>query len=144
MLTRWGHRFPDVWSEMARVTREMDRLLGQAGEEPRAGVYPALNLFEDGESFVVRAELPGADPQRLEVSATGKTLTIAGERERLEVDDEASAHRRERSYGRFRRAISLPQPVEPDGVEARYELGVLHVTLPKAEEAKPRKIEVAS
>jgi HSP20 family protein len=129
---------------MDRMSREMDRLFGRTRGAAQVGVYPALNLFDDGESLVVRAEVPGMDPKELELNATGKALTIAGERKQPEVDEGASAHRRERGYGKFRRAISLPQEIDPDKVQASYKLGVLEVVMPKAEAAKPRKIEVAS
>ena len=145
MIERWGNGLPGVWSQMDRMTREMDRLLGRARSgAARVGVYPALNLFDDGESLVLRAELPGIDPDDLEIRATGRSVTIAGERRRPEVDENAGAHRLERSYGRFRRAVSLPQQIDPDRVQARYERGVLELVLPRAEEAKPRKIQVAS
>ena len=144
MLARWGYGLPDVWSQMDRMGREMDQLFGRTQSSARVGVYPALNLFDDGESIVLRAEVPGMDPKELEINATGKALTIVGERKRPEVDEQASAHRRERGYGKFRRAISLPQEIDPDKVQANYKLGVLEVIMPKAEAAKPRKIEVAS
>ena len=144
MLAKWGYRFPDVWSEMDRMSREMDRLYGRARHGARGGVYPALNLFDDGERIVLRAEVPGMDAAALEINATSKVLTIAGERRRPAVDEQANAHRLERGYGQFRRAISLPQEIDPDQVRARYELGVLEVTMPKAAAAKPRKIQVAS
>ena len=144
MLARWGYGLPEVWSQMDRMSREMDRLFGRTRSGAQVGVYPALNLFDDGESIVLRAEVPGMDPGELEINATGKALSIVGERKRPEVDEQASAHRRERGYGKFRRAISLPQEIDPDKVQASYKLGVLEVIMPKAEAAKPRKIEVAS
>lgn len=144
MLARRGYEVPDIWSQMDRLSREMDQLFGRTRGTAQVGVYPALNLYDDGESIVVRAEVPGMDPQELEINATGRALTIAGERKRPAVDEQASAHRRERGYGKFRRAISLPQEIDPDKVQASYKLGVLEVIMPKAEAAKPRKIEVTS
>lgn len=144
MLARWGYGLPEVWSRMDRMSREMDRLFGRTRSAAQVGVYPALNLFDDGECIVLRAEVPGMDAEELEINATGKALTIVGERKRPATDDQANAHRRERGYGRFRRAITLPQEIDPDKVRASYKLGVLEVIMPKAEAAKPRKIEVAS
>ena len=142
MLARWGYRAPNVWSEMSRLSREMDRLLGEASATSRASVFPPLNLYDDGESLVVHAEIPGIDPEDLEIDATMNALTIKGERKRSEVDEKASFHRRERSHGTFSRSINLPQEIDPDKVQASYKLGVLEIMLPKAEEAKPRKITV--
>jgi len=144
MLARWGLRAPSVWSEMSRLTREMDRLFGEARATSRAGVFPPLNLYDDGESLLVRAEVPGIDPSDLEINATANALTIKGERKRAETDEKASFHRRERGHGTFSRSINLPQEIDPGKVKASYRLGVLEIMLPKAEEAKPRKIEIAS
>jgi len=144
MLTRWSYRVPSVWSEMSRLSREMDRLFGEARVASRAGVFPPLNLYDDGESLIVRAEVPGIDPKDLEINATFNSLSIKGERKQPKADEQASFHRRERSYGSFSRTINLPQEIDADKVQASYKLGVLEVLLPKAEEVKPRKIEIAA
>jgi len=144
MLARWGMRTPSMWNEMARLTREMDRLFGEARAESGAGVFPPLNLYDDGESLIVRAEVPGIDPKDLEINATMNALSIKGERKMQHTDENASFHRRERSHGMFSRTISLPQEIDPNKVQASYKLGVLEVMLPKAEAVKPRKIEIAS
>ena len=143
MLMRWGKRTPDMWSEMSRLSREMDRLFGETRDVSRAGVFPPLNLYDDGESLVVRAEIPGVEAKDLEINATMNSLTVKGERRRAEVNEKAGYHRRERGYGTFNRSLSLPQEVDPDKIRASYKLGVLEVILPKAEAAKPRKIEVS-
>lgn len=144
MLMRRGYHFEDLWDEMSRMSRDMNRLFGGAYRGTRAGVYPPLNVYDDGESFVVRAEIPGIDPSEIEVHATGNSVTIKGERRREEADEKASFHRRERGHGVFSRTLELSQPVNPDKVNATYKLGVLEVVLPKADEAKPRKIGVAA
>ena len=143
-MTRWGYSAPDLWSEMSRLSREMDQMFGGATGVSRAGVFPPLNVYDDGESLVVQAEIPGMDPKHLEVDATVNALTIKGERKRPELDEKASFHRRERSYGTFSRSISLPQAINTKKVQASYKLGVLEVILPKAEEAKPRKVKIKS
>jgi HSP20 family protein len=86
-------------------------------------------------------EAPGVEPSSLEVSATGRALTIKGER-RPREDNEASYHRRERDYGLFNRTLSLPQPVDADRIQASYKEGILEVVLPKAAEARPRRVEI--
>jgi HSP20 family protein len=107
---------------------------------PRSN-FPALNTWEDAENYYVEAELPGLKVQDLELSVVGQELTISGERKSQEKEGVAW-HRRERPWGKFVRALELPAPVDPDKVDARFENGVLLVTLPKSEAAKPRKIEV--
>jgi HSP20 family protein len=127
---------------MARLNREMSRLFGETRASSGAGVFPPLNLYDDGESLIVRAEIPGIDPKDIDVQATVNSLTIKGERKRSETDEKASFHRRERGHGTFSRTISLPEEIDPDKVAASYSLGVLQLLLPKAEETKPRKIEI--
>ena len=144
MLTRWGFEAPKMWSEMSRLSREMDRLLSETNAVSRAGVFPPLNVYDDGESLIVRTEIPGIDPKELELNATANALTIKGERKRPEADEKASFHRRERGSGTFSRSINLPQEVDPSKVQASYRLGVLEVLLPKAEATRPRKIEIQS
>jgi len=144
MLARWGYRAPSVWSEMSRLTREIDRLFGETSAVSRAGVFPPLNVYDDGESLIVRTEIPGIDPKDLALNATVNALTIKGERKRPEVNEAASFHRRERGHGTFSRSINLPQAIDPNKVQASYKLGVLEVLLPKAEAERPRKIEIQS
>lgn len=144
MLLRYGSGVPSMWNELSRFSREMDRFFCDSKASSKAGVFPSLNLFDDGENLVVRAEVPGLDPDGLEITATNNALSIKGERKGPTIGDEASAHRREREYGIFSRSVNLPQEVNPDNVQASYKLGVLEVVLPKSEEAKPRKIQVLS
>lgn len=144
MLTRWGYRAPNIWSEMSRLSQEMDRLLSGSAHISQAGVFPPLNLYDDGESVIVRAEIPGVNPKDLEINATVNSLTIKGERKWTEAEEKASFHRRERGHGTFSRSINLPQEVDPDKVQANYKLGVLEVMLPKAEATKPRKIQITA
>lgn len=139
-----GFRSRDIFEEMNRLNRQMNQLFGNAQtRSPLASdVFPPLNIYDDGESFFIRAEMPGIDPDRLEVHATTEALTIKGERPRVEPHEGASYHRRERDHGRFNRSITLPQPVNPDKIIANYKLGVLDIMLPRAEEAKPRRVQI--
>jgi HSP20 family protein len=132
-----------MWNEMARLSREMDRLFGETATGARAGVFPPLNLYDNGEALVVRAEIPGLKTEDLEVHATVNSLTVKGTRKATEVQG-ASYHRRERGHGVFSRTIGLPQEVDPQKVKAAYRNGVLEVTLPRAEATKPRKIQIGS
>ena len=131
--------------EMARVRKEMDRILsGLVGSTPSAsvsGVFPALNVHEDSDKYYVEAEVPGIKPEDIHIDVEGNTLSIGGER-KLNGMENASYHRRERRAGRFKKAISLPMEINADAVSAEYKDGVLTVTLPQREEARPKQIEV--
>jgi len=140
----------DLFREMESVTREMDSLFRGLGFgqilEPSfaAGVggrsYPRINLREDAGSVYVEALLPGVDAKDLEMTVLKNTLTLAGERKNgLE---KVAWHRRERGVGRFLRTIDIPVDINVEGVKADYRDGVLTVTLPKAETARPKKIEI--
>ena len=145
-LIRRG-REGDIFSELARMQSDLGRLFGEFDSQSyatgyRASVFPPLNIYNDGESFIVRAELPGVEPTSLDVEVSGDTLTIRGERMLPDLPEGASYHRRERDYGQFRRSFSLPERVNSAKVMASYEDGVMEIRLPHAEEAKARKVTV--
>jgi len=135
------------FAELDRVRREMDRLLDSfSGFAPRAqsGLWPAVNVSHDRDNYYVRAEIPGAKASDLEVTTTRNALSLAGKRTFVREEEKASFHRREREEGSFRRTITLPGEVNGGAVEARYTDGVLEITLPKAEAAKPKQIPVTT
>lgn len=103
--------------------------------------FPLLNLSTDEENVVVEALAPGLAPDSLKVSAVRDKLTITGEKAKAEVADE-KFHRNERSAGKFTRTIEMPVFIEPDMVSADYTNGILKIVLPKAEESKPRQIDI--
>ncbi len=144
MLTRW-QPFGDVRGEMGRLHDEMNRLFGRYANGAREfspGGYPPLNLWEDDDNLYVEAELPGLCLDDLEIYVTGENqLSIKGARKRPELTG-GTWHRQERGYGSFGRLMELPGAVDSDNVTAEFKNGVLTVTLPKKEEAKPRRIEV--
>ena len=105
--------------------------------------FPALNLWEDEQNIYVEAEVPGLTMQSVEVFVVGNELSIRGERREPEMEN-AAFHRRERGVGAFSRVIRLPSDIDSEKVQATLRDGVLTITLPKAEAAKPRKIEVRS
>jgi HSP20 family protein len=133
---------------MDRLRREMDRIYSAftegRGIAPAAGVFPALNMSEDDHNLYVRAELPGVDPENIEITTKENNLIIKGERKIAAEGEKVSYHRKERDSGKFRRIVSLPTRVDSDKVTAICKNGVLTVTLPKAEEAKFRQISVRS
>jgi len=129
--TRWQ---PALWRELDRFNREMGRAF--------AATYPTVNLWEDGDNLYAQAELPGVPADKVEVVVSeGNLLTIAGERPEVEAG-KGAWHRRERGTGKFRRELTLPAAVEADKVEAHFEHGVLSLKLPKAAEARARRIPV--
>jgi HSP20 family protein len=133
--------FGNLFAEMNRVRTGMDRFFERFGDEGQ-GVGPLLNLWEDDENLYAEADLPDVQADKLEVLVNeGNQLTIQGERKAPEIKN-AVWHRQERPHGQFVRTITLPMLVDADKVEARFEQGVLKLTLPKSAAAKPRKINV--
>jgi HSP20 family protein len=118
---------------------ELDRLFGS----PSEAWAPALDVREDKNNFIVRTEVPGLKREDIDVSLQDGALVISGERKIEKVEEDVEVHRQERYYGKFQRALSLPEPVVADKVKAEYKDGVLTITLPKTEEAKPKKIDVS-
>ena len=143
----------DLFKEMDQLHREIDglfngysrgRLFGPAFE-PGLGLrhYPKINLRDDADNVYVEALLPGVEPDKIDMNVLGNTLTLAGER--LTLDDASEKrtwHRRERGTGKFIRSIEMPVEIVADKVKAEYCNGLLRVTLPKAAEAKPKKVAV--
>lgn len=136
------------WETLTELHQELDRLLSAPwGPYARAGEVfrtwaPALDMFEDDANLVVQLELPGVSKENIQVSIHEGVLTIAGERQPPKDADQGETFRQERFHGRFQRSISLPKPVNVEAVRANLKDGVLTITLPKAEEARPRQIQV--
>lgn len=105
---------------------------------------PAINLYDASDRYILTAQLPGMTSEDLELSITGETLTVRGERKRPEGVSDDSYRRQERQTGRWTRTVTLPDRVDSALVTAAFSLGILTVTLPKAESAKPRHITVSA
>jgi HSP20 family protein len=105
---------------------------------------PAVDIFEKGDDLVIRAEIPGVDKDDVDITVRNNSLTLRGERKREQEITEENSYRLERSYGNFVRSFTLPRTVDASRISARYSNGVLDIVLPKAEEAKPKKIEIAT
>ncbi|HET6146999.1 MAG TPA: Hsp20/alpha crystallin family protein [Polyangia bacterium] len=152
MLVRrvWPSRptFEESFGDFDQMRREMLRLLetdsGDAMPDRGAGVFPPMNITQDDDSFYLRAEIPGIKPAELSISALRNRVSISGRREIPREHERVSYHRKERPEGAFNRAVTLPVEVDPERVDARYSDGILTLTLPKAEQAKPRQITVKS
>jgi len=139
--------FRGAFEELDRMRREMDRLVeglgGRGAIRPfGAGVFPAVNLTEDRNNYYVRAELPGMKADDLNISVAGNGVSISGERKIPAEGDNVRYHRREREAGSFSRMIGLPAEVNPDKVNAALKDGILTITVPKAEKAKPKQITI--
>ncbi len=128
------------------MTRLFDDFCGQAGVfDPFGlsdrGAFPSLNVWEEDDKLVVEAEVPGLKMDDLEILVSGNELTVRGQREAADQEG-VCYHRRERGVGAFSRAVRLPVDIEAGKVEAQLSNGVLTIVLPKAEAARPRKVEV--
>lgn len=130
-----------------RIENEMDRVWRQWFAPFEAAgapvlVSPSTDLAETENEVIVKVELPGLTDKDIHVTLAEDTLTIKGEKKQEKEEKGTHYHHVERRFGSFRRCVRLPAPVNGNGVKAKFENGVLEITLPKAEEAKPRKIEV--
>jgi HSP20 family protein len=135
-----------LFDEVRRMEEQFDAMFDgwpwQAGIRSVArGSFPPINIGATADKVEVYLFAPGLDASTLEVSIQQNLLTVAGER-RLELKENANYYRQERFSGAFRRVITLPEDVMPDGVQARYRDGVLHITVARQEAVKPRQIEV--
>jgi HSP20 family protein len=146
---RWDP-FRDLMSIQDEMNQMFERVFGRRGSGGRetaltgASWAPAVDIAEQENAYLVTAEVPGVKPEDLEVTLEDGLLTIQGERRTEEESNDRQYHRVERRFGSFRRSITLPSQVDANRIEASYADGVLQVTVPKAESAKPKKIEVRS
>jgi len=130
---------------LEQLQRELDRMLesafGSAGASA-AGVYPPVNVFDAGEEYVIKAELPGVDPGKIEVNVENETVSFRGERTFDEPSRDVAYHRREREQGQFRRVVRIPGRLASETARAEYRDGVLTIRVPKAKETRPRRVEI--
>jgi HSP20 family protein len=146
-MMRWDP-FQDLRSaqdEMAQMNPMLAHALGlhtQQGSATATAWAPALDISERKDAYLVTVELPGLKPEDLDITMEDGLLTIQGERQFTQESSEQQFHRVERRYGAFRRSITLPAHVTAEGIQASFEDGVLQILVPKAEEAKPKRIQV--
>lgn len=141
-LIRW-----EPAREMQTIQQEMNRLFGTLFDSPEGDGgnlrrwIPAMDLVEEGDHFVLRADLPGVREEDVNIEVEDNVLTISGERKSEQENRQEGYYRVERAVGRFSR--SLPEGVDPDSIQAQFENGVLTVRIPKPEERKPRRVAIS-
>jgi HSP20 family protein len=129
-----------------RLNRLLDDTTGsldwQLRDSATAAWVPAVDIVEEADSIRIMAEVPGVKPEDVKISVENNVLTIQGTKQQVAEERAERVHRYERTYGAFERSFTLPATVDANAIKASYESGVLTVTLPKVEKAKPRQIEV--
>ena len=153
-LVRWQPRGTmTAWSpfrELEGIRNEMSRMFGwpvRRGESEslfESRWSPAVDIIQEGDRYLVKADLPGMKKDEIEITLNGDTLTISGEKKNAKETKDDSYYRSERYYGKFSRSLVLPSTVDANKIEAAYKDGVLSVTLPRSEEARPRQIKIQS
>jgi HSP20 family protein len=150
-LVRWNRPEAARWApfqQLSSLREEIDRLFESplmpvTGSQPFFGGWcPAIDLYEDKDSLTFRCELPGMKKEEIDISLHEGVLTVSGERKLEAKLTNAETHRSERFAGRFQRSVTLPVSVDAEKIKATYKDGILSVTMPKAEEAKPKQIHV--
>ncbi|MDD5559445.1 Hsp20/alpha crystallin family protein [Candidatus Methylomirabilis sp.] len=145
-IVRWDP-FRDVMTLQERMNRLFDHALSRTRMDDEEGLTasmwsPAVDIFETSDSIVMKAELPGVSRDNIDIQVEDNTLTLKGERKFEREVKEENYLRIERSYGAFQRAFNLPTGVQQDKIRAVFKDGVLEVTMPKAEEAKPKQVKI--
>jgi HSP20 family protein len=145
-LIRW-----EPVAELGTIQNEMNRLFntffdppnptGRNGGAGRRWI-PAMDLIESGDHYVLRADLPGLSDDDVNIQLQDNVLTISGERNAQHDDHEEGYYRLERAFGSFARSLTLPDGVNPDGVQAHFDRGVLEIRIPKPEQKKPRQVQI--
>ena len=143
-LTTWSpvDRLASLRDEMNRLFETSLGTFGMRDFGLFSGWSPALDIHDEKDNLFVKVELPGMKREDIDISLHDGMLTISGERKQEVTSGEGEAFRSERYFGRFHRTVTLPTMVNPDKVKASYKDGILTIELPKAEEAKPKQIEV--
>ena len=137
VLTRW-----DPLQEVLDMRRAMDQIMQRTAADGQQQFDLAMDIYETPDSYEIEASMPGVKPEDVDITLNNNVLTIRGETRAEEEKSDKNYHLRERRAGSFIRSITLPSSINPDTIEAHYDNGVLKLRLPKAEEAKPKRIEL--
>lgn len=147
-VTTWPRSAWSIFDELESLQESMNRALRYERTAPnrwrghRGGRYPLLNVWTSDDGLIVEADMPGVNPEDVDVNVMGDQLTISGKINETKDADSVVAHRLERPHGEFSRSLKLPFRVDNGKVSAEFRNGILRVKLPRSEEEKPRKIEV--
>jgi HSP20 family protein len=140
-LVRW-----EPLREISSIQSEVNRLFNTFFDTPVTAAerrwIPAMDLVESDEHFVLRADLPGLTQEDVNLELEDNVLTVSGERKAEHEERNEGYHRVERAYGRFSRSLTLPEGIDPEAVEARFDKGVLEVRIPKPEQRKPQRVAI--
>jgi HSP20 family protein len=146
-LIRW-----EPVAELGTIQNEMNRLFNNLFDQPNptgrnsaAGRQwiPAMDLIETGDHYVLRADLPGLSDDDISIQLEGNVLTISGERTAEHETQQEGYYRLERAFGGLSRSLTLPEGIDPDGVQANFDRGVLEIQIPKPEQKKPRQVQIS-
>jgi len=141
---RTGRFGVDTLRELQNLQQEINRAFSGISPVPALRQYPALNVWESGGELIFTAELPGIDPDKLDISVVDDTLTLKGTREHVALKEGEAFHRQERSTGRFSRTVGLPFTADAAKVNAVYKKGILTITVPRAAKETPKKIKIST
>ena len=137
-------RYADPFEALFSLQRALENRLSSdwfGNATAGTGTYPPINVFQQGDDLVAIIELPGVDRSELNIQAKDNTIRISGKKS-VDYPDNVSAHRRERLWGVFDRTLTVPMQIDPDGIKAEYEDGLLALFIPRAERDKPRTIQI--
>jgi len=134
--------YDDLFGEVDRLRTEMNRLFSNFGQSGASATFPLINVYDGKDEIVVTAELPGLSKEKVSITFSDGILTIAGKLEPLSRVKEMAVVRKERAEGAFEKTVRIPVAVKQDRITATFTDGILAVTMPKAEEAKPKTIAI--
>ena len=135
-MTAMRNRINRMFNEPYWLTSRMD-------DDTGMGMWnPAVDLYEKGDHFVIKAELPGVDKKDISIDLKDRVLTLSGERSYENEVKEENYYRKERSYGKFQRAFTLPSDVDSDKIKAEFKDGLLQIEVPKPEQQKPKQVTI--
>src|SRR5512133_3969987 len=134
--------YDDLSGELTRLRNEMNRVFSNYASATGASTFPFVNVYEDRNTLTLAAEMPGLSKEQVEITYADGTLTITGKRDATQSTASMTVLRRERSLGSFEKTIRIPVKVVSANISAKFTNGILTITLPKAEEAKPKAITI--
>ena len=142
MMWTTNPRRSGLFGELVKMQREMERMSRNLTGGVSSRVFPPINIYENADGYSLRAEMPGIDPDTLDITITKNEIGLKGERKPPELAEGERYHRRERNFGKFSRVFTLPGNVDSDNIQAMFTNGILDLTIPRKPEVQPRKIAI--